>query len=158
MSSPAPLHVDTTGKMIASGLPPLHNGFTQNITGGLIDHGASKTAGSIKQQAIHAMKSGVTMRGGSLMKIQHGSTIEGNTIKGVSSVGNTSNLLTHLNNLKAGSVYDGLGSATPSKISGGRKRRRKTNGKRIGYRNTKRNTHKRSRNIRRRNRTKTRKH
>jgi hypothetical protein len=158
MYSPAPLHVDSSGKMIASGLPTLHTGFTQNINGGLIDHGAVKTATSINQQSKHAIKAGVTMRGGSLIPIQHGYAVEGGTIKGVSATSNTSKLLTQLNNLRTGAVYDGLGSTTPSKVSGGRKRRRKTNGKRISNRNTKRNTRKRSRNIRRRNSSKTRKH
>lgn len=157
MSSAAPFHTDTTGKMVASGLPPLHKGFTQNITGGILEHGANKTMKSIQQQSQHALKAGVTMKGGGQTLFQQGATIEGRTVPGVSSVGNTSKLLTNLNQLKTGSVYDSLGNATPSKV-GGRKHKRKTNGKRVTRRNSKRNIRKSSRSRRRGHRTKRQKH
>ena len=93
----APAHIDPSGQVIASGLPPQHPGFKSNIQGGLLEHGAAKTASSIKTQAGHAQKAGVTMRGGSQVEIPHNPTIQGNSISGVSPEANTAKLLGGLN-------------------------------------------------------------
>jgi hypothetical protein len=161
--SGAPLHVSPSGQHIASGLPPMHPGFKSNISGGLLEHGANKTAASIKAQSMHAQKSGVTMRGsgkqrgGGLTQYTPGPTLEGNTIRGVSASANTGKLLQSLNGLKAGSVYDGLGNTTPYHVKiGGRKKRTKTNGRRK-RRSHKRSSHKSHSRVRHGNRTKRRK-
>ena len=128
--SPAPMHADINGRLIASGLPKLHPGFRSNVQGGLLEHGAAKTAASIKTQANHAIKSGATMRGGSYAEVPHSTTIEGGTIPGVNQQQNMKNLLSVNAGLRTGSVYDKLGSTTPHRVSiGGRKRRSKTNGR-----------------------------
>lgn len=153
----APTHVDSSGKIVASGLPDFSKGFVSNTNGGLIESGAAKTAASIQKQSDQALKAGVTMKGGGLTQFQQGSVVEGKTIPGVSATGNTQKLLEMNSALKANAVYDSLGNATPSKV-GGRKHKRKTNGKRITRRNSKRNRRKHSRRIRRGNGTKKRKH
>jgi len=146
MSKLAPMSVSPNGQQIASGLPPQHTGFKQNIQGGLLEGAAKKTAASIKTQASHALKAGVSMKGGGFTEYQSPKVAEGSTLKGVSASANTGKLLQHLNGLKTAAVYDHLGNATPYKVGG--KRRRKTNG-RSNKRNNRRNRRKSSRRTRR---------
>jgi len=128
--SPAPMHADANGRLIASGLPKLHPGFISNVQGGLLEHGAAKTAAAIKAQASHARAAGVTMRGGSRIEIHKLPSISGNTIPGVDPQSNMKHLLETSAGLRTGAVYDGLGQMTPHRVSiGGRKRRSKTNGR-----------------------------
>ena len=128
--SPAPLHADANGRLVASGLPGLHPGFRSNVQGGLLEHGAAKTAAAIKTQAGHAKAAGVTMRGGSRIAIPTSPTIQGGTIPGVDPHRNMANLLEANAGLRTGAVYDGLAGTTPHRVSiGGRKRRSKTNGR-----------------------------
>ena len=128
--SPAPLHADASGRLVASGLPGLHPGFRSNVQGGLLEHGAAKTAAAIKAQAGHAKAAGVTMRGGSRIEVPRMTTIQGGTIPGVDPHRNMANLLEANAGLRTGAVYDGLGDTTPHRVSiGGRKRRSKTNGR-----------------------------
>jgi len=134
----APAHVNSSGQVIASGLPPQHPGFKSNIQGGLLEHGAAKTASSIKAQAQHAQKSGVTMRGGGLVEIPHTPTIQGNSISGVSAEANT-----------ASQVYDKLGSAQPYKVKLGGKRRKRHSRTKRNKKNVRHNSHKRSKRDRR---------
>lgn len=158
--SPAPMHVSPTGQYVASALPPQHPGFKSNISGGLLEHGAQKTSASIKAQSSHALKSGATMRGsgrmrgGGLTEYHPGPSVEGRTVPGVSAGANTGKLLAGLNGLKAGAVYDGMGTATAHRVTlGGRKRRSKTNGRRK-RRNTLRRSHKRRSRVRHSHRSK----
>lgn len=127
--SPAPLHADVNGRLVASGLPGLHPGFRSNVQGGLLEHGAAKTAGAIKTQAGHARAAGVTMRGGSYIEVPHSSSIQGGTIPGVNQQQNMADLLKANAGLRTGAVYDGLAGTTPHRVSGGRKRRSRTNGR-----------------------------
>ena len=145
MSNLAPMAIHPSGQHIATGLPQQHTGFKQNIEGGLLEGAAKRTAIKTAQQASHAVKAGVTMRGGGLTEYAPSQFAEGHTVKGVSAQANTGKLLQHLNNLKTGAVYDGLGNTTPYKVGG--KRRRKTNG-----RSNKRNNRRRQRKSRNRTR------
>ena len=153
--SPAPTTVHSSGQIVATGLPSQNIGTQQNIEGGLINHAAAKTAASIKAQAAHAVKAGVTQRGSGRRRMRGGNEIhvpevpEGGTIPGASFTANHSNLLGHLNQIKASAVYDKLGSAQPYKVSGG-KRRRKTKHGRSKHRNNNRKRSKRSHHTRRR--------
>jgi hypothetical protein len=154
--SPAPLHADINGRLVASDLPKLHPGFKSNVQGGLLEHGAAKTKSAIQTQAKHASKAGVTMRGSSRIEYHPGNSISGATIPGVNPSENMGKLLQNNAGLRASSVYDKLGGTTPHKVSiGGRKRRSKTNGRH--HRNRKRNNSKSRRSIRSNNRTKRRK-
>jgi len=127
--SPAPTTVHSSGQIVATGLPTQNVGVQQNLQGGLINHAAAKTAASIKAQASHAAKAGVTMRG-SGKRYRGGAIVhvpeapEGGTIPGVSFAKNHASLLGGLNQLKASTVYDGLTNAQPYKLSGGKRRRR----------------------------------
>ena len=139
----APTQVDGSGRIIASGLPAQHPGFKSNITGGLLEHGAAKTAASIAAQSAHAQKAGVTMRGGAQVEIPHSAVVEGGTVSGVSANANTAKLLGGLNGLRTAGVYDKLGSAQPYhvKLGGKRKKRTKRNKKKKhGRHNSNRNS------------------
>jgi len=141
--NPAPMHADANGRLIASGLPKLHPGYISNVQGGLLEHGAARTAAAIKAQAGHALKAGVTMRGGSYIEVPKSTTIQGGTIPGIDQNQNMKNLLEANAGLRTGAVYDGLGKMTPHRVSvGGRKRRSRTNGRH--HRNHKRR-HRKSR-------------
>ena len=152
-SAVTPMTVSASGQQIASGLPPLHPGFTQNIQGGPLQHAASKTIAATRAQASHALKAGVGMRGGGVMEYHPIAGAEGKTIPGVSSSANYGKLLGHVNSLRAGSAYDHLTNAPPYKVAGG-KRRRKTKKDGRRKRNNRRNSRKRSHTVRRSNRTK----
>jgi hypothetical protein len=147
----APMATSPNGQLIASGLPPLHKGFTQNIQGGPLEHAASKTLADIKAQSSHALKAGVGMRGGGTMEYHPLVGAEGKTIPGVSSAGNYGKLLGHVNNLRAASAYDHLGTAAPYKV-GGKRRRKTKNGR--NNRHNKRTRRKSSNRVRRSNRRK----
>jgi len=137
------MHADANGRLIASGLPKLHPGYISNVQGGLLEHGAARTAAAIKAQAGHALKAGVTMRGGSYIEVPKSTTIQGGTIPGIDQNQNMKNLLEANAGLRTGAVYDGLGKMTPHRVSvGGRKRRSRTNGRH--HRNHKRR-HRKSR-------------
>ena len=150
--SPAPTTVHSNGQVVVTGLGPQSVGTPQNIQGGLINYAAAKTAGSIRAQAAHAVKAGVTMRGSGRRRggaIMHSPVVpEGGTIPGVSFAGNHQALLNNLNQMKADASYDKLAGTQPYKVSGG-KRRRKTNG-RSKHRNILRKFRKRSNHTRRR--------
>jgi hypothetical protein len=145
-----PMATAPNGQLIASGLPPLHKGFTQNIQGGPLEHGAAKTLADIKTQAQHALRAGVGMRGGGQMEYHPISGADGGTIPGVSSSANYGKLLGHVNNLRAASAYDHLGTAAPYKVGGKRRRKTKKNGR--NRRNNHRTKRKLSRRVRRSNR------
>ena len=146
MSKLAPMSVAPNGQHIATGLPQPHTGFRQNIEGGLLEGAAKRTMLKTNQQASHAVKAGVTMRGGGRTEYAPLHYAEGSTIKGVSANANMGKLLEHVNNLRTGATYDGLGNTTPYKVGG--KRRRKTNG-RSNKRNNRRRRRKSSNRTRR---------
>ena len=134
MPSLAPTSVASNGQIVATGLPPLHTGFTQNLEGGLLEAAAAKTSSSIAAQAAQAKALGATMRGsGRKFKIMSGGQIpakipivpEAHSIPGVSADKTHLALVDNLNALKTDSVYDGMMNETPYKV-GGRKRGRKT--------------------------------
>ena len=137
--------VSPTGQHIATGLPPQHVGFKQNLQGGLLEGAAARTVAKTATQAGHALKAGVSMRGGSNTEYHPVQVAQGNTISGVSANTNTGNLLKNLNSLRTAATYDHLGKTTPYKVGG--KRRRKTNG-RSHRRNNKRSRRKSSHRIR----------
>jgi len=141
------MHISPSGQQIASGLPAQHQGFRQNIEGGLLEGAAKRTLVKTAAQAGHALKAGVSMRGGGYTEFHPHQVAEGHTIPGVSANNNTAKLLEHVNNLRTGATYDNLGKSTPYKVGG--KRRRKTNG-RSNKRNNRRRRRKSSRRTRRR--------
>jgi hypothetical protein len=127
----APTHVDASGRIIATGLPAQHPGFKVNIQGGLLEHGAATTAKSIAQQAAHAQKAGVTMRGGGLTEVKPMPNLSGSTIPGINVNSNNAKLLSSLNGLRTAGVYDNLGSAQPYKVKlGGKRKKRQSHTKR----------------------------
>jgi hypothetical protein len=128
MATPTVVHGN--GMVVASGLGPQHTGHQQNIDGGLLNHAAKLTIQRTQEQAQHAIKGGVTQRGGGL-SIPH--VPEGGSIPGVSFGANHKALIDNINQLNANKTYDHLAGTQPYKI-GGRKRRRKT--KKNGHRNT----------------------
>ena len=158
MASHAPMTVSSSGQQIATGLPPQHPGFTQNLAGGPIHAAATKTQASIAAQASHAKALGATMRGGKRMR--GGSNVEyhpmqvaeGGTVPGVSSAKNMGTLLQSVNDLRTGASYDHLVGTQPYKVKvGGRKRGRKTkkHGRRkLGsrHRNSRKHAHRTRRN------------
>ena len=146
----APMATAPNGQQIATGLPPQHKGFTQNIQGGPLEHAAAKTLANTRAQAAHALKAGVSMRGGGLMEYHPISGADGGTIPGVSSGANYGKLLGHVNNLRTGAAYDHLGTAAPYKTGGKRRRKTKKNGR--NRRNNNRSRSKLSRRVRRSNR------
>jgi hypothetical protein len=132
--SSAPTTVDRSGQIVATGLPTEIKGIASNMPGGLLNAAAAKTAGSITEQASQAKAAGVTMKGSgrkytsSGRKYKGGGTVinvpqvaEGGSVPGVSFAQNHANLIGIANQLKAGSVYDGLIHAQPYKIGGSRK-------------------------------------
>jgi hypothetical protein len=145
--------IHSNGQIVATQIPKENIGLQQNIQGGPLVHAANKTATSIAAQARHAAGAGVTMRGSG--RHRGGGTVinapyipEGGTIPGQSVSKVHAGLLGNLNAIKTGAVYDKLNSATPYKVSGG-KRRRKTNGKRKHrniHRKSRRRTHRSRRN------------
>jgi hypothetical protein len=141
-----PTSINGNGMIVATGLGPQNTGHQQNIDGGLLNHAARLTMQRTQAQAQHAIKGGVTQRGGAL---SIPSVPEGKTISGVSFGANHKSLVDNLNQINADKTYDGLIGAQPYKV-GGRKRRRKT--KKNGRRNTRKfmgNFRKRTRRIRR---------
>jgi hypothetical protein len=144
----APMATSPSGQLVASGLPEQHKGFTQNISGGPLEHAAVKTLADTRAQSSHAVKAGVGMRGG---RMEYHPLIgaDGGTIKGVSSSANYGKLLGHVNGLRASSAYDHLGTAAPYKV-GGKRRRKTKNGR--NRRNNNRTRRKLSRRVRRSNR------
>jgi len=126
---PVPTTVHPNGMIVATGLGPQQTGHVQNLQGGLLNHAAARTAATIKEQAAHAQKAGVTMRGsgrkrggGQIISVPE--VPQGGTIPGVSYAANHAKLIGGLNQLRASATYDGLANAQPYKI-GGRSRRRR---------------------------------
>ena len=128
-AQPVPTTIHSNGMVVATGLGPQEVGHIQNIKGGLLNHAADVTASTIKTQAAHALKGGVTMRGsgrkrGGGQVINVPEVPQGGTIKGVSYAANQAKLIGGLNQLRAGATYDSLAGTQPYKLAGGRRRRR----------------------------------
>jgi hypothetical protein len=140
----APTTVHGNGMVVATGLGAQHAGHVQNMEGGLLNHSVNKTMTRMAAQASHAKAAGVTQKGGSISVPQ---VPQGGTIPGVSFEGNHKTLVDNLNQMNADKTYDHLAGTQPYKI-GGRKRRRKTNGRRKS-RNSMGSSRKRSRRTRR---------
>jgi len=117
--SSAPMTIHSSGQIVATAPPTEMKGVTSNLTGGLLNAAAAKTASSIAQQASHAKAAGVTMKGGGTV-VNVPPAAEGGTVPGVSFAGNHANLIGIANQLKAGAVYDGLVGAQPYKVGGRR--------------------------------------
>ena len=164
-----PHSVGDGGRITITQGPTPFTGFQQNITGGPITAAANKTATSIAQQASHASKLGVTMRGsgrkgGASMLANIPTVASANSIPGVSHDKVHIAGVDALNQARASAVYDNLAGATPYKVggfrfrgddtvtSGRRKRVRKTkkHGRR-GNRSHRRNHRKSSHRTRRHN-------
>lgn len=150
MASLAPTTVNSAGQIVATGLPPQHTGFTQNIEGGLLEAASAKTSSSISAQATQAKGLGVTMRGSSrkfkFMKGGNPAKIpivpEAHSIPGVSADKTHLALVDGLNDLKTARVYDGLVNSQPYKVGGKRKhgRSHKRTNRRRHRVNTRRST------------------
>jgi len=128
-AQPVPTTVQSNGMVVATGLGPQESGHVQNLPGGLLNHAAARTAATIKEQASHAQKAGVTMRGsgrkrGGGQVINVPEVPQGGTIPGVSYAANHAKLIGGLNQLRASATYDGMLNGQPYKI-GGRSRRRR---------------------------------
>lgn len=137
-----PNTVTSNGQIIVNQGPPLHTGFTQNITGTPIDAAAGKTMAAQAQQIATAKSLGAgqkgasrrhkkkrRMRGGVNLNASIPSLPEAGTIGGVSHAQNHLNAVDNLNQIKADQVYDGLHNATPRSVGGKRSRKVKKNGR-----------------------------
>ncbi len=138
-----PNTVTSNGQIIVTQGPPLHTGFTQNITGTPIDAAASKTLAANAQQVAAAKSLGAgqkgasrkrrgkkrRMRGGVNLNASIPSIPEAGTIPGVSHAQNHLDAVNNLNQIRADKVYDGLHNATPRSVGGKRSRKVKKNGR-----------------------------
>lgn len=133
-----PNTVTSTGQIIVNSGPPLHTGFTQNITGSPIDAAANKTLAAHAQQVATAKSMGAGQKGSSRRRRMRGgvnlnasipSIPEAGTIPGVSHAQNHLNAVNNLNQIRHDQVYDGLHNATPMKMGGKRSRKVKKNGR-----------------------------
>jgi hypothetical protein len=159
-----PHSVGDGGRITITQGPTPFTGFQQNITGGPITAAANKTASSIAQQATHASKLGVTMRGSGKKRFRGGTSLVANipTVASANSIPGISHDKVHiagvdaLNQAKADAVYDNLGNATPYKITMGGFRLRGddtvTSGRRKRVRKTKKHGRRRNRSHRRNHR------
>jgi len=133
-----PNTVTSAGQIIVNSGPPLHTGFTQQITGTPIDAAANKTLAANAQQVATAKAMGAgqkgssrrrRMRGGTNLNASIPSLPEAGTIPGVSHVQNHLDAVNNLNQIRADGVYDNLHSATPRSVGGKRSRKVKKNGR-----------------------------
>lgn len=133
-----PNTVTSSGQIIVNSGPPLHTGFTQNITGTPIDAAAAKTLAAQAQQVAAAKSLGAGQKGSSRKRRLRGgvnlnasipSVPEAGTIPGVSHAQNHLDAVNNLNQLRHDSVYDGLHNATPRSMGGKRSRKVKKNGR-----------------------------
>lgn len=133
-----PNTVTTSGQILVNSGPPLHTGFTQNITGTPIDAAAAKTLAAHAQQVATAKAMGAgqkgssrkrRMRGGTNLNASIPSIPEAGTIPGVSHVQNHLDAVNNLNQIRADQVYDGLHNATPRAVGGKRSRKVKKHGR-----------------------------
>jgi len=152
------------GQIIATGGPPLANGYVQKIEGSPLDAAAAKTLATQASQVAASKSLGVGQKGSSRRRRHRGGAVnlnasipsipEAGTIKGVSHETNHLNAVNNLNQLRADKIYDGLINAQPIKLTGGTKKRsRKTKhgrrrnrthrGKRNKHSSHRRRTHKR---------------
>ncbi len=150
--------VGPDGQMIASEGPPLHLGYTQNISGGILEAASSKTIASQQLQSDAAKNLGAGQKGSGRRKTlrksksKRGKSLRGkpslwrggatpnlnvnivelptaNSIDGVSHETNHINAVDNLNQLRANSLYDGLANATPRMV-GGKNKGKAKNGSR----------------------------
>lgn len=133
-----PNTVTPSGQIIINSGPPLHTGFTQNITGTPIDAAASKTLAAHAQQVATAKAMGAGQKGSSRKRRMRGgvnlnasipSLPEAGTIPGVSHAQNHLDAVNNLNDIRAAKVYDGLHNATPRAVGGKRSRKVKKHGR-----------------------------
>ena len=134
-----PNTVTSNGQIIVNSGPPLHTGFTQQITGTPIDAAANKTLAAHAQQVATAKAMGAgqkgasrrrkRMRGGVNLNASIPSVPEAGTIPGVSHAQNHLDAVNNLNQIRADKVYDGLHNATPRTVGGKRSRKVKKNGR-----------------------------
>lgn len=133
-----PNTVTPSGQIIINSGPPLHTGFTQNITGTPIDAAASKTLAAHAQQVATAKAMGAGQKGSSRKRRMRGgvnlnasipSLPEAGTIPGVSHAQNHLDAVNNLNDMRAAKVYDGLHNATPRAVGGKRSRKVKKHGR-----------------------------
>jgi len=118
----APMNIHQNGMQVALALPKPVDVPIPNVTGGLINNAAAITSKSIADQASHAKSAGVTMRGGRIIDVPQ--VAEGNSIPGVSFAANQAKLVGMADQLRAGSIYDGLVGSQPYKVGGGKHRRK----------------------------------
>ena len=157
-----PHSVGDGGRITITQGPAPFTGFQQNITGGPITAAANKTAGSIAQQATHASKLGVTMRGSGKKRFRGGTSLVANvpTVASANSIPGISHDKVHiagvdaLNQARASAVYDNLAGATPYKVGGFRIHGDGTvaSGRRKRVRKTKKHGRRRNRSHRRNHR------
>jgi len=130
---------DAAGRLVASAGPKMYIPPTQSISGSAIDAASSKTLADQATAAQAAKTLGVGQKGASRRRRRRGGAVnlnaqvpilpEAGTIKGVSHETNHLNAVNTLNQLKADAVYDSAINAPPMKL-GGRKTKRKSNGRR----------------------------
>lgn len=145
-----PNTVTSTGQVIINGGPPLHTGFTQNITGSALDAAANKTLAAQAAQVQQAKSLGAgqkgssrrkrkslrkkhrRMRGGVNLNANIPSVPEAGSISGVSNAQNNLDGVNNLNQIRADKVYDSLVNAPPRQVpstGGKRSRKAKRNGR-----------------------------
>ena len=106
------------GQLIATSGPPLHTGFTQNISGSPVEAAASKTITSQQTAAAAAKSLGAGQKAGANLNVRMPAIPEAGTIPGVSHSQNHINAINTLNQLRANGVYDSQINATPIQLGG----------------------------------------
>ena len=136
-----PNTVTDSGQILINSGPPLHTGFTQQITGTPIDAAATKTLAAHAQQVAAAKAMGAgqkgssrrhkkrRMRGGVNLNASIPSVPEAGSIPGVSHAQNHLDAVDNLNQMRHDGVYDALHNATPKTVGGKRSRKVKKNGR-----------------------------
>ena len=113
-----PNTVTDSGQILINSGPPLHTGFTQQITGTPIDAAATKTLAAHAQQVAAAKAMGAgqkgssrrhkkrRMRGGVNLNASIPSVPEAGSIPGVSHAQNHLDAVDNLNQMRHDGVYD----------------------------------------------------
>ena len=113
------------GALIATSLPPQKTAVAQKVQGGIIEAATSKSTASRAAQIDEYKSLGAGQKGGGA-NIPASILPTANSMPGVSHENTLKSVIDNHNQLKAGAVYDKLGSAQPKLVGGRVKRRRST--------------------------------
>ena len=153
--------VTTTNGQVLLPAPAMHIPGVQDIEGSALEAASAKTLASNAALAETAKHMGAGQKGGKRRKMRGGAQNlnahlpilpEAGTVKGVSAANNHLANVDNINQIRAGAMYDKLGSAQPyDPMVGGRrtKRKRKAKNGRSNKRTNRRRNRKSSSNRRR---------